>query len=412
MKQVNLLRLKETARIALMTTRSHMLRSFLTLLGIIVSVSTLILVVSLIQGTNEYISDKVANLGSNVFIVTQFPIITDVEQLALARRRNPIIEWEDYEFLRDNARVASNVGAELGTSGSLRAENQTMEEISIRGVTPNLAAMDAPEAEQGHFVTETDNVHRTAVAYIGADIVDHLFPGVEPIGKSLRIDGRSFVVIGFAKRVGTTLGQSQDAFVYIPIQTFLKIYGRSRSLSLNVQAPNTPTLDAAQDETRMLMRARRHLAPADKDNFGVISASSLMGLWSRLTGSIAASMVGVVSVFLVIGGIVVMNVMLTSVTERTREIGLRKSIGATRHDLLLQVLMESALLTTVGGATGVIIALLLDLLLAAATSLPISVPYSAVILSLAVSTVIGLFFGAYPAWKASSLDPIEALRCE
>ena len=404
--------LKEPTFVALETLRTHKLRSFLMLLGIILSVSTLILVVALIEGTNHYIADRVANLGANVFIVNRFPIITNAQDFVKAVRRNKEIHWDDFEFLRDNMKLPQTVGVETQRRGKVRAEGQSIEDVSIGGVTANIADMDVVEPQVGRYVTDVDGEHRAMVVFIGADIANRIFPGLDPIGKKLDVDGHEFEVVGSAKPLGTVLGQSRDNFVKVPIQTFLKVYGSNRSLTINVQCTAAETMEQTKDEARMLMRARRHLPPKDEDSFGIITSDSIMNLWKNLTGTLAASMVGIVSVFLVIGGVVVMNVMLSSVIERTREIGIRKSIGATRSDILLQFLVESSVMTAVGGAIGVSIAWIGSLLVRSTTSVPMVVPISAVIVALSVSTAVGLFFGIYPARKAAKLDPIEALRFE
>jgi len=406
------LSLREPAVVALETMRAHKLRSFLMLLGIILSVSTLILVVSLINGTNRYIAERVANLGSNVFLITRFGIITNAEDFVKATRRNKDITWEDYEALRDNLKLAKAVGVEVRTNGVVKGSGETLEDIDIRGVTANIGDMDVEEPAIGRYITDADNDHNAPVAFIGSEVLQRIFPTVDPIGKTIQIDGRPYEVVGVAKPLGSALGQSQDGFVYLPVRTWMKVYGAHRSLSINVQGHSAVWMARTEDEARVLMRARRHLGPEEPDNFGIIAASTLMDLWRQLTGVIALGMVVIVSVFLFIGGVVIMNVMLASVTERTREIGVRKSLGARSRDILMQFLVESSVMSACGGFLGVTVAWLLALLVGSTTSIPMAVPILAVIVALGVSTAVGLFFGIYPAYKASKLDPIEALRFE
>ena len=405
--------LRESAAVAMENIRSHKLRSALMLLGIILSVSTLIVVIALISGINTYIAQRIANMGSNVFLVNQYGFITDIEEFARAVRRNRRITWEDYQYLRDNMRLANDVGAEVRASGKVKVGRENLDQVSVRGVTANIADMDVEEVASGRYVSNGDNDHRTNVAFIGADIVKHLFPKEDPLYKQIQVDGRWYQVVGVAKPLGTVLGEPQDAFVYIPIQTFLKYYGEDvQSLNINIQARAPEWMERTEDEARMLMRARHHLQPEDDDNFGIIASATVLDLWHNLTAVIADSMVGIVSVFLVIGGVVIMNVMLASVTERTREIGVRKSIGARRADILVQFLVESSVMSALGGAIGIALAYFLALLVRAGTDIPMVVPLTAVIASLAISTAVGLFFGIYPARKAARLNPIEALRYE
>jgi len=404
--------LREAALIALQTMRAHKLRSFLTLLGIILSVSTLILVVALISGMNLYFAQRIANLGSNVFLIEKIGIVPDWQDRINAERRNRDITWEDYEALRNDLKLPKEVGVEVRAPGKVRAEHRDLEEVEIRGVTANIAEMDVEEVASGRYVSDSDNQHHAMVAVLGADVVKKLYPNRDPLGKIVAIDGEEFAVIGVCKPVGTVFGQSQDNFVYIPVRTWLKMYGQRKSLSINVQARGAEYMGRTREEARVLMRARRHLSPNDKDNFGIVASDSLMSLWKNLTGTLASGMVGLVSIFLVIGGVVIMNVMLAAVTERTREIGIRKSLGAKRRDILMQFLVESTVMSAMGGAIGVILAWLLAVVVRNTTPVPMAVPIVAVAIAIGISSAVGVFFGVYPARKAAKLDPIEALRFE
>jgi len=406
--------LREASSIALHTLREHKMRSFLTLLGIILSVATLIVVIALVNGVNQYIADRVANLGTNVFQVSRFSIsdLTSVQGLVNATRRNRIINWEDFEYLRDNLRLPSRVGVEADTTGRVNSGNVSLDQIAVAGVSANIGEMSQKEMAAGRYIVDNDNDHRSMVAMIGSDVADKLYSGLDPLGRTINVGGRQFTVVGVAKPIGTVLGQSQDAFVAIPIETFLAIYGSNNSLDISVEARGADWMDRTQEEARLLMRARRHLKPGNDDTFGIIAAGQLVDLFHSITDSLAHAMIGIVSVFLVIGGVVIMNVMLASVIERTREIGMRKSVGATRADILMQFLVESSILAGMGGVIGLIFAWILSAAIQAATSVPMAVPFSAVILAIGVSTLVGLFFGIYPAHKASRLNPIEAMRQE
>jgi len=404
--------LREPIGVALETIRTHKLRSFLMLLGIIISVSTLILVVSLISGVDGYIASRVANMGSNVFLVARFPLMTDVEEYVKAARRNKLITWDDFEALHDELKLPLRVGAEVRTSGKVRAGTQEIEDSSIRGVTSNIGQIDIEEPIEGRYISDGDDQSRAMVTMIGNDLATKLFPYVDPIGRDIWIDGRPFTIVGIAKPLGTVFGQSQDNFAYIPIETFTKIYGTHLDMAINIQARGAEWMEQTQDEARVLMRARRHLSPNETDAFGILDSATLMNLWKNLTGVIATAMVGVVSVFLVIGGVVIMNVMLATVTERTREIGIRKALGARRRDILLQFLVEAAFMAAVGGALGVVVAYGIAILVKSTTSVPMHVPIGAIIIAEILSTAVGLFFGVYPSRKAALLQPIEALRQE
>jgi putative ABC transport system permease protein len=404
--------LREPVGIALETLRAHKMRSFLMLLGIILSVATLIVVIALISSVNQYIANKVANLGSNAFTVMRYPIITEMDELVKAMRRNKLVTWDDYEALRENLKLPERVGAEVWTSGKARVGSLTVQDTSIRGVSASMGQIDVEEPADGRYIVEGDEQSRAMVAMIGSELANKLFPSLDPVGHEVMLDNRPFIVVGVAKPIGTVLGQSQDNFAYIPVETYIKIYGAYEGIWINIQARGPEWMERTQDEARVLMRARRHLSPNETDSFGILDSATLMKLWNQLTGVIAMAMVGVVSVFLVIGGVVIMNVMLATVTERTREIGIRKALGASRRDILLQFLVEACVMSAMGGAIGVTIAYGICLLAKATTSIPMHVPISAVVIAELISAAVGIFFGVYPARKAAMLEPIEALRTE
>src|SRR5215831_7045812 len=404
--------LKEPAMIALETLRTHKLRSFLTLFGIILSVCTLLLVIALVAGSNKYFAERVANFGANVFRINQFPFGTSQEDSVRLRRSNRIITWEDYEFLRDNIGLAKNVGFIHRRLVKSKYKTKDLEETQLQGVTANMGEIGLQEPEFGRYITEADTEHRAEVAMIGHELAKRLFEGEDPLGKSVMLDGKPYEVVGVAKELGTTFGQSQDTFAVIPVTTYRKYYGTLETGSIQVQAMRQEVMQAAEDEARQLMRAHRHVGPKQEDNFGLVEPSALMGLWENLTSTLETTSVGIVSVFLVIGAIVIMNVMLASVTERTREIGVRKSLGATRKDVLLQFLVEASLMAAVGGIIGVVGAYFIAFLINAFTPLPMRVPLYAVVISVGVASFVGLVSGVYPAHKAAKLDPIEALRFE
>jgi putative ABC transport system permease protein len=404
--------IKEPALIALDALRSHKLRSFLTLLGVILAVFTLLLVVSLVAGSNKYIADKVANFGANVFIVAQYPIVTSQEEFLRLQRRNRIVTWEDYEFVRDNMGLAKNVGFRQRRVVKGKYKNKDMDEVTLMGVTANMGEIGLQEPEFGRYVTDSDNEHRADVTMIGHELAKHLFEGENPLGKTVMLDGKPYEIVGVAKELGSTFGQSQDAFAIIPVMSYRKFYGTLETGGIQIQALRQEWMQAAEDEARQLMRAHRHISPKEEDNFGVIEPSAVMGLWERLTSTLANASIFVVAIFLVIAAIVIMNVMLASVTERTREIGVRKSLGATRRDVLLQFLVEASVMAAVGGVIGVTGAYAASFLIDAFTPLPMHVPLLAVVISVSVSAIVGMVSGVYPAHKASKLDPIEALRFE
>ena len=404
--------LRETLMLALDTLRAHKLRSFLTLLGVILAVTTLVAVMSVVEGLNLYISDKVANLGSDAFVIDRIGIVTNLVDFNKARRRPPL-SVEDYEGLRDRMQLAARVGAAEQTQADVRYGNNLSEDVLIAGVTSNYSEIRNFEIASGRFLTDADELHRAPVCFIGKDLVEKFFPGIDPIGKAIRAGSEQYQIVGVARMRGSVFGQSQDNFVMVPLGTYRKSWHASDdSLQIFVQARGTEWMAAAQDEARVILRARRHTRYSDADAFGLISPASITGLWERLTGNLFGIAVWLTSVFLVVGGIVIMNIMLASVTERTREIGLRKSLGARRRHIVMQFLVEAAVLSAVGGALGIIAALVIVEIVRVTTPIPLTTPLRAVLTALVLSTVVGLFFGIYPAVRAARLDPIEALRAE
>jgi putative ABC transport system permease protein len=402
----------ETFRLALDALRAHKLRSFLTLLGVILAVATLVAVMSVVAGLNFYVADRVANLGANVYLVDRFGIITSQDAWVKAQKR-PLITLEEYQRLRESMKTAANVAATDDRVMDVRSGNILLESTDLTGVTPNYAEIRNMNLEAGRFLTEGDDLHHSPVCFIGTDVLKKFFPTVDPIGKTIRAGTNTYEVVGVATEIGSAFGQSQDNYILIPFTTYYKDWHKQNDwLTIFIQAQNAEVMQDSEDEARMFMRAWRHLPYDAPDNFAVFGSASIMALWNQITGNLFAVAVALTAVFLVVGGIVIMNIMLASVTERTREIGLRRSLGARRKHIVLQFMTESAVLAAVGGMMGLALAYGLVALVRAVTPIPVKTPLSAVIISLSVSTAVGLFFGIYPAMRAAKLDPIEALRAD
>jgi putative ABC transport system permease protein len=404
--------LRETIWIALDTLRAHKLRTFLTLLGVILAVTTLVAVISVLNGLNVYVADKVANLGANAFVIDRIGIVTNFQDWNKARKRPPF-QIDDLDALRAGMKLANTIAGEQDTVADVRHGNDLSEDVNIIGATPSFAPIRDIDVENGRLLTDVDEEHRAGVCVIGTDVANKLFPGVDPVGNEIRAGQGQYLIVGVATPKGTVLGEPQDNFVVIPLGTYRKEWlAPQDSVSFFVQARGPEWMDAAEDEARVLLRARRHVPYQSDDNFAIIAPTSIMGLWNRITGSAFGIAIWITSVFLVVGGVVIMNIMLASVTERTREIGLRKSLGARKRHIIFQFMVESSVLAAMGGLLGVILAVALGLLVRAATPIPISTPIFAIVIALALSAAVGLFFGIYPAMRAARLDPIEALRAE
>jgi len=398
---------------ALQSLRSSKLRSFLTLLGIILATTTLIAVMAVISGMDVYIAENVSNMGADGYRVLRIVMMQwDPKKFLEMQRRNPLLKRDEYEFLRTHASLTREMGMVSYRNVNVHNGKDMVEGATLMGASPNIAVIGNFAAEEGRVFSETENSRHLNVAFIGHDIKDKLFIGANPIGQTIVMEGLPFQVVGQAKAKGSVFGQSQDNFVIVPVETYFKIWGARSGMEYDAVAIDHAHLAQAQEETRMLLRAYRHLGPKDDDTFSMLTSDALVGFFDQLTSAIAATAVGVVSVFMVVGGVVIMNIMLAVVTERTHEIGIRKSVGARRKDILNQFLVESAMLAAIGGLMGVALAWLVAVLVRNLTPVPMSVPASAVFVGVALSAAVGLFFGIYPAQRAARLDPIEALRVE
>ena len=404
----------EAARIALDSLRKNKLRSFLTLLGIILATTTLIAVTALIHGMNQYIADKVSNMGADGFRIVRMAWFGpwDPKKFYEMDKRNPQMRVDEYEFIRSRATMLRDIGMMTQRQARVAFKGNSVEGVTVNGITDNIPAITNVQVGIGRGITYDEVRRHMAVAFIGNDIYTRFFDGRDPLGKTVSIEGDPYEVVGVAQALGSVFGQSQDNFVMIPVESYFKTYGARNGIRLVAKAIDQQHLVEAQDEARVLLRSYRHLGPAVDDNFVVFASETFVTLWERLTKTIAAMAVGVVSVFMVVGGIVIMNIMLAVVTERTREIGIRKSLGARRRDILNQYLVESAVLAGAGGLLGVGAAWLIAVVVRSFTSVPMSLPASSIAIGVGLSSVVGLFFGIYPARKASKLDPIEALRAE
>lgn len=405
----------EAGRIALDSLNKNKLRSFLTLLGIILATTTLISVTALIHGMDLYIANKVSDMGADGFRVVRMNWFSgnDPKRMALMQKRNPQIKRVEYDFIKEHATLLNDIGIEASSNGRISFEGQSTDtSVDITGVTAGLTALKNIQVEYGRPISDNEERQHAPVVFLGSDVRQRFFEGRDPIGKTVEVNGVPFEVVGAAKALGSVFGQSQDNYVMIPIGSYFKLFGSRKGMDLVAKSIDQGHLQQAKDEVTMLLRVYRHLRPGQEDTFGIMSSDSFVDLWQRLTAAIAATAVGIVSVFMVVGGIVIMNIMLAAVTERTHEIGIRKSLGARRADILNQFLVESATLAATGGLIGVLVAWALTIVIRNAASIPMVLPLVSVILGVGLSAVVGLFFGIYPARQASKLDPIVALRSE
>jgi len=404
--------LLDSILIALRAIWSNKLRSFMTVLGNIVAVTSIVTVVSLIQGLNGVVTNAIlTDVGGDTFVVQRFPPIrTDEDE---ERMRNfPLITIDEADAIQAFSPAVKAVMAQASRSATVGYGTQELDSIQIQGVTRDYVGFSTFDAERGRMMSAVEVDRSQPVALIGYDIADRLFGQNNPLDKTIRIAGIGFRVVGVSKQKGSFFGNSQDAFAVIPMGAYMRLFGARQSLTLVVK-PNSPdVLKTAIDDATVAMRVQRRLKPGDPDNFGMFTSDTILGLYNQATSGIFAVLVGVVALSLLVGGIVIMNIMLMVVSERTREIGLRKALGARRADIISQVLTESVTLSVFGGIVGIALGYLLSLLIAQVSPLPARLEPWSIVMAIAITAGVGLFFGAYPASRAASLDPIEALRRE
>ncbi len=407
------MQLLEAFKLAMQSLWANKLRSILTLIGVVMGVASVIMVITLVNGANRYVSTKLSGYGADVFTVSRMSsvILTPEEYFKFQKRK--ILYMDDYRAVRDACTDCGEVGALLSRSTNVVANGHSSNNTEVRGYTWTMLALNNIEIALGRGFTPADEDHATKNVIVGYDIVDNLLGAGDPIGKEIRVDGIPYTIVGVGERQGKTLGQSQDNWVAIPITAYQQTYGYNDSVTIYARAHgDAAAMERAKDQVRVLMRTRRHVRPGEPDDFELETNDTFLDLWKQISSIFAYVVLGLASIALVVGGVVIMNIMLVSVTERTREIGVRKALGAKRRDVLLQFLIESASMALVGGAFGVMGGVLVGKLITIFVGFPTAVPVWAIFLGLLLAGAVGIFFGVYPASKAARLDPVVALRAE
>jgi len=404
----------EAFRIAVDSIWTHKLRSVLTLLGIIIGVASVVTVGGAIEGLGSYVSDRVVStFGSNTFVVARF-LRTNIsnEDFEEIIKRNKNLYPEDMRAVEEKCDGCEAVSTTLNRTSDVKRGSRTFYDASVTGVNADLPKIQELELAEGRFISNFDVTHAQRYAVIGHQIREELFGSADALGKEIKLAGDNYTVIGVEVQNGSVMGQSMDNKVYIPYTSFLKKYGSRQSIQFRVKAPSAEALDATQDEVRQILRARHKLRPGQEDDFDILGSVAIQEAVGEITSIVATAIIPITLISLVVGGIVVMNIMLVTVTERTVEIGTRKAVGAKRSDILLQFLVESALLASFGGVLGVLLSYLLSVTISAATPIPMHITIGYILMAILTSGGIGVISGIYPAHKASKLNPIVALSRE
>ncbi len=391
--------------------RAHKLRASLTMLGLTMGVATLITVMTIVQGANSYVEQKIANLGTNVFQIARTPFAVTDFNIIIKALKYKKIELDDMRAVAEKCSGCEEVGASASTTVRARYGNKEVQDVNLAGQTATMADIDTRSVELGRYFTASEAEHKADVCLIGDTLVQQLFLGVDPIGKTLRVRSDELRVIGTMEKIGSVLGQDQDNFVMVPLPVFLRMQGAHTSLTINVKTSQA-NFETAQDQAQLILRARRHLTAEMENDFFIGTKESYMALWRSISSAFFAVFIMVSAISIVVGGIVIMNVMLVSVTARRREIGVRRAVGATRLDILRQFMAESVMQCMAGGLVGITLGFLVALMLRTFTPFPASVQTWVAVLGVFLSSAVGLFFGIYPAMRASGLDPIVALRSD
>ncbi|HXN74682.1 MAG TPA: ABC transporter permease [Candidatus Acidoferrales bacterium] len=391
--------------------RGHKLRASLTALGLTMGVATLITVMTIVQGANLYVEQKIANLGTNVFQIARTPFAVTDFTIIIKALKYKKIEIDDMAAVAEGCTACGEVGASASASVRARFADKEQQDVTLYGQSANMADIDTRTVEIGRYFSPSEAEHKTNVCLIGDTIVRELFLGMDPLGRSIRVGSDEFLVIGIMEKIGNVLGQDQDNFVIVPLPVFLRLQGVNSSITINVKT-SKHNFEMAQDQARLILRSRRHLMGNMEDDYFIGTKDSYMALWSSISSAFFGVFIMVSAISVVIGGIVIMNVMLVSVTLRRREIGVRRAVGATKQDILRQFMVESVMQCIVGGFAGVTLGFLVALALRTYTPFPASVQTWVAILGVFLSSAVGLFFGIYPAFRASQLDPVVALRSD